>query len=73
MKLIQLDDITRVRPYNAIKNLIYSVNMGAFLYYLAGVQSTEYFTPAHTNLYCKLAAYLSTFCFTVGAGGLFGL
>ena len=52
MKLIQLDDITRVRPHNAIKNLIYSVNMGAFLYYLAGVQSTEYFTPGHTNLYC---------------------
>ena len=72
MKLVQLDDLSRIRPHSALKRMLFGSNALAFTVFLAGL-GNEYFTPGHTNTYCFLLGYCSTVIFTMGAGGFFGL
>jgi len=73
MKLTQLDDLARIKPHFSIRKTLIGANAIAFLAYISGISSNDYFTPGHTNTYCLIMSYASTLLFTLGAGGLFGL
>jgi hypothetical protein len=73
MKLTQLDDLARIKPHFALKKMLVGGNILAFVAFMSGVGSNDYFTPGHTNAYCLMFGYCSTLIFTMGAGSFYGL
>lgn len=73
MKLMQLDDLARVRPHWDVQKILRATNalmLGGFLY---AINNNEYCSAGHTNAYNHLMGYAAMMMFTLGAGGLYGL